>query len=215
MKLAEEIKKEKNEEDVEKKSTNASEEKNKESKKEKKDKQKEQISKLESEKKKLEEDYKNLKNEYLKAYAELENTKKRLKDEAIKDRKYASQKIVGELINPVDMLQMIVNMPAPSPEIQNYVIGFQMITNQLVDILKNEGLAPIVANVGDEFDPRVMQVVDTAYEEGKKENEILAIKQAGYMYKDRVLRPAMVLVNKKPEEKKEEAKAESEENIVS
>lgn len=215
MKLAEEIKKEKNEEDVEKKSTNASEEKNKESKKEKKDKQKEQISKLESEKKKLEEDYKNLKNEYLKAYAELENTKKRLKDEAIKDRKYASQKVVGELINPVDMLQMIVNMPAPSPEIQNYVIGFQMITNQLVDILKNEGLAPIVANVGDEFDPRVMQVVDTAYEEGKKENEILAIKQAGYMYKDRVLRPAMVLVNKKPEEKKEEAKAESEENIVS
>ncbi len=215
MKLAEEIKKEKNEENVEKKSTNASEEKNKESKKEKKDKQKEQISKLESEKKKLEEDYKNLKNEYLKAYAELENTKKRLKDEAIKDRKYASQKVVGELINPVDMLQMIVNMPAPSPEIQNYVIGFQMITNQLVDILKNEGLAPIVANVGDEFDPRVMQVVDTAYEEGKKENEILAIKQAGYMYKDRVLRPAMVLVNKKPEEKKEEAKAESEENIVS
>ena len=215
MKLAEEIEKEKNEENVEKKSTNASEEKNKESKKEKKDKQKEQISKLESEKKKLEEDYKNLKNEYLKAYAELENTKKRLKDEAIKDRKYASQKVVGELINPVDMLQMIVNMPAPSPEIQNYVIGFQMITNQLVDILKAEGLAPIEAKVGDEFDPKVMQVVDTAYEEGKKENEILAIKQAGYMYKDRVLRPAMVLVNKKPEEKKEEAKAESEENIVS
>ena len=215
MKLAEEIKKEKNEEDVEKKSTNASEEKNKESKKEKKDKQKEQISKLESEKKKLEEDYKNLKNEYLKAYAELENTKKRLKDEAIKDRKYASQKVVGELINPVDMLQMIVNMPAPSPEIQNYVIGFQMITNQLVDILKAEGLAPIVANVGDEFDPKVMQVVDTDFKEDKKENEVLAIKQAGYMYKDRVLRPAMVLVNKKPEEKKEEAKAESEENIVS
>ena len=215
MKLAEEIKKEKNEENVEKKSTNASEEKNKESKKEKKDKQKEQISKLESEKKKLEEDYKNLKNEYLKAYAELENTKKRLKDEAIKDRKYASQKVVGELINPVDMLQMIVNMPAPSPEIQNYVIGFQMITNQLVDILKAEGLAPIEAKVGDEFDPKVMQVVDTAYEEGKKENEILAIKQAGYMYKDRVLRPVKVLVNKKIEEKKEEAKAESEENIVS
>jgi len=190
-------------------------EEKKESKKEKKDKYKETITKLEEEKKKLEEDYRNLKNEYLKAYAELENTKKRLKEEAIKDRKYASQKVVGELINPVDMLQMIVNMPAPSPEVQNYVIGFQMITNQLVDILKAEGLAPIVANVGDEFDPRVMQVVDTAYEQDKKENTILAIKQAGYMYKDRVLRPVMVLVNKKIEKKKEEAKAESEENIVS
>ena len=190
------------------------EEVKKESKKEKKDKHKEQIQKLEAEKQKLEEDYKNLKNEYLKAYAELENTKKRIKEEAIKDRKYASQKVVGELINPIDMLQMIVNMPAPSPEIQNYVIGFQMITNQLVDILKAEGLAPIVANVGDEFDPKVMQVVDTDFKEDKKENEVLAIKQAGYMYKDRVLRPTMVIVNKKKEEKKEEVKA-SEEELVS
>ena len=190
------------------------EEVKKESKKEKKDKHKEQIQKLEAERQKLEEDYKNLKNEYLKAYAELENTKKRIKEEAIKDRKYASQKVVGELINPIDMLQMIVNMPAPSPEIQNYVIGFQMITNQLVDILKAEGLAPIVANVGDEFDPKVMQVVDTDFKEDKKENEVLAIKQAGYMYKDRVLRPTMVIVNKKKEEKKEEVKA-SEEELVS
>ena len=212
--LEEEIKEKPLEEAKEESVEESKEEVKKESKKEKKDKHKEQIQKLEAEKQKLEEDYKNLKNEYLKAYAELENTKKRIKEEAIKDRKYASQKVVGELINPIDMLQMIVNMPAPSPEIQNYVIGFQMITNQLVDILKAEGLAPIVANVGDEFDPKVMQVVDTDFKEDKKENEVLAIKQAGYMYKDRVLRPTMVIVNKKKEEKKEEVKA-SEEELVS
>ena len=214
MMLEEEIKEKPLEEAKEESVEESKEEVKKESKKEKKDKHKEQIQKLEAEKQKLEEDYKKLKNEYLKAYAELENTKKRIKEEAIKDRKYASQKVVGELINPIDMLQMIVNMPAPSPEIQNYVIGFQMITNQLVDILKAEGLAPIVANVGDEFDPKVMQVVDTDFKEDKKENEVLAIKQAGYMYKDRVLRPTMVIVNKKKEEKKEEVKA-SEEELVS
>ena len=214
MMLEEEIKEKPLEEAKEESVEESKEEVKKESKKEKKDKHKEQIQKLEAEKQKLEEDYKNLKNEYLKAYAELENTKKRIKEEAIKDRKYASQKVVGELINPIDMLQMIVNMPAPSPEIQNYVIGFQMITNQLVDILKAEGLAPIVANVGDEFDPKVMQVVDTDFKEDKKEKEVLAIKQAGYMYKDRVLRPTMVIVNKKKEEKKEEVKA-SEEELVS
>ena len=214
MMLEEEIKEKPLEEAQEESKEESNEEVKKESKKEKKDKHKEQIQKLEAEKQKLEEDYKNLKNEYLKAYAELENTKKRIKEEAIKDRKYASQKVVGELINPIDMLQMIVNMPAPSPEIQNYVIGFQMITNQLVDILKAEGLAPIVANVGDEFDPKVMQVVDTDFKEDKKENEVLAIKQAGYMYKDRVLRPTMVIVNKKKEDKKEEVKA-SEEELVS
>ena len=66
-----------------------------ETKKDKKNKYKEKIAKLE-------EDYAKLHNEYLKVYAEMENTKKRLKEEAIKDRKYASQKVVGELINPID-----------------------------------------------------------------------------------------------------------------
>lgn len=168
-----------------------------ETKKEKKNKQKEQIAKLEAE-------LANLKNEYLKVYAEMENTKRRMKDEAIKDRKYASQKVVGELINPIDMLLQIVNMPAPSPEIQNYVIGFQMIANQLVDVLKGEGLAPIEA-LNKEFDPKVMEAVETVEAEDS-DNIVLKVMQAGYMYKDRVLRPAMVVVSKKKniEEKKEE-----------
>lgn len=168
-----------------------------ETKKEKKNKQKEQIAKLEAE-------LANLKNEYLKVYAEMENTKRRMKDEAIKDRKYASQKVVGELINPIDMLLQIVNMPAPSPEIQNYVIGFQMIANQLVDVLKGEGLAPIEA-LNKEFDPKVMEAVETVEAEDS-DNKVLKVMQAGYMYKDRVLRPAMVVVSKKKniEEKKEE-----------
>lgn len=168
-----------------------------ETKKEKKNKQKEQIAKLEAE-------LANLKNEYLKVYAEMENTKRRMKDEAIKDRKYASQKVVGELINPIDMLLQIVNMPAPSPEIQNYVIGFQMIANQLVDVLKGEGLAPIEA-LNKEFDPKVMEAVETVESEDS-DNIVLKVMQAGYMYKDRVLRPAMVVVSKKKniEEKKEE-----------
>jgi len=167
-----------------------------ESKKEKKNKYKEQLDKLEAE-------YATLKNDYLKVYAEMENTKRRIKDEAIKDRKYASQKVVGELIGPVDMLLQIVNMPAPTPEIQNYQIGFQMIANQLLDILKNEGLAPIEA-LGKDFDPSLMQAVQTEETEDS-ENIVLKVMQPGYMYKDRVLRPAMVTVSKKKsEEKKEE-----------
>lgn len=187
--MAEDIK-----EEVE--ATEAETEVKEESKKEKKNKYKEQIAKLEA-------DYAELKNDYLKVYAEMENTKRRIKEEAIKDRKYASQKVVGELIGPIDMLIQIVNMPAPSPEIQNYQIGFQMIANQLLDILKGEGLAPIEA-LGKEFDPSVMQAVQTEETEDD-ENIVLKVMQPGYMYKDRVLRPAMVIVSKKKsEEKKEE-----------
>lgn len=208
--MAEEVKdkkfEEKVEEDIATDAPKAEENKDskKESKKERKSKEQEKIEKLELEIAKLKEQNAKLKNDYLKAYADSQNFQKRINDQAIKDRKYASQNVIGELINPVDMLVQIVNMPAPSPEIQNYVIGFQMITNQLTDILKNEGLAPINAKVGIEFDPKTMQAVETSADENVDDNIITKVMQSGYMYKDRVLRPAMVVVNKKPV--KEEAK---------
>ncbi len=178
-----------------------------ETKKEKRNKEKEKFDKLEKKYlddiKKLEEDNKNLRNEYLKCLAEVENTKRRLKEESIKDRKYASQKVVGELINPIDMLVKIIDMPASSPEVQNYQIGFKMIANQLVDILKAEGLAPVKA-LGEKFNPAFMQAVETKEDSEKDDEIVLSVMQEGYMYKDRVLRPAMVVVNKKNVEKKEE-----------
>ena len=186
-----EEKKEATDEKVEEKEAEA------ETKKDKKNKYKEKIAKLE-------EDYAKLHNEYLKVYAEMENTKKRLKEEAIKDRKYASQKVVGELITPIDMLTQIVNMPSDNPEVRNYQIGFQMIAKQLTDILEGEGLKAIDA-LGKEFDPNVMQAVETV--EGEKPNIVAKVMQTGYMFKDRVLRPAMVVVTKNEEiieEKKEE-----------
>ncbi|MDE7162302.1 MAG: nucleotide exchange factor GrpE [Anaeroplasmataceae bacterium] len=154
---------------------------------------------------KLEEELKNQHNEYLKVFAEMENTKRRLKEEAIKDRKYASQKVIGELINPVDMLCKIVGSPAPSPEIANYLIGFQMITNQMMDILKAEGLAEIEA-LHKEFDPNLMQAMSTETVEGIEDNVVTKVMQTGYMYKDRILRPAMVVVNKKANEENQEEK---------
>ena len=166
------------------------------SKKEKKDKYKEQIAKLE-------EELKNKHNEYLKVYADMENTKRRLNEENIKNRKYASQKVIGELINPIDMLIKIVNSEAPSPEIANYLIGFKMITNQLVDILKGEGLAEVEA-LNKEFDPNTMQAMSVEENSDIEDNIVVKVMQSGYMYKDRLLRPAMVVVNKKNIEKKEE-----------
>ena len=189
--------------------TDAPEEKEEPSRKEKKNKHKEEIDRLHKKIESLENELKFQKNEYLKVFAEMENTKKRLKEEAVKDRKYASQKVIGDLINPVDMLMQIVNMPASTPEVQNYQMGFQMIANQLVDILKQEGLAPIDA-LGKEFDPKLMQAMETQWDETKPEGLVLSVRQNGYLYKDRVLRPAMVIVNKKIEEPKLETKKEEE-----
>lgn len=203
--VAEEIKEEiKEEQKVETEETENKEESNEEKKtleesKQKKEKKliyKEQIAKLQAELKKQH-------NEYLKVYAEMENTKRRLKEEAIRDRKYASQNFISELINPIDMLVKIVDSEAPSPEIANYLIGFKMITGQIVDILKNEGLKEIEA-IGKEFDPATMQAMSVEENKEVENNTVLKVMQTGYMYKDRILRPAMVIVNKIEENKKEE-----------
>ncbi len=190
--------------------------KDKKKKKEKKDSKTVEIENLTAEVGKLKAEVESWKNEYLKARAELENSKKRISDQAAIDRKYASQHVIGELIQPVDMLVQIVNMPAPSEDVKNYQIGFQMIANQLADILKNEGLKPIEVKVGEQFDPKFMQALDTVSDDTKDNGVIVSIRQSGYMYKDRILRPTMVIVNKieKVEEKateeeiKEETKGE-------
>ncbi|MBQ3253794.1 MAG: nucleotide exchange factor GrpE, partial [Acholeplasmatales bacterium] len=158
---------------------------------------------LEAEVQALQKEVASWKNEYLKAHAETENFKKRTNEQAMKDRKYASQKVIGELIQPIDMLVQIVNYPATNPEVANYQIGFQMIANQLVDILKGEGLSSIEA-IDKEFDPKIMEAVQTEENLEKEDNIVLKVMQPGYMYKDRVLRPAMVVVNKKNNIEKEE-----------
>ena len=164
-------------------------------KKEKKDKYKEQIAKLE-------EELKVQKNEYLKVFAEMENTKKRLKEDAIKERKYASQKVVSELVDPIDMLVKVINFGSPNPEIQNYLYGFKMIADKLVDILKGEGLGEVKA-LNQKFDPKTMEAMSIVENDELEEDTVVEVKQTGYTYKDRLIRPSMVVVIKKTKKNEE------------
>ena len=127
---------------------------------------------------------------------------KRLKEEAIKDRKYASQKVVGELINPIDMLVKVINFGSPNPEIQNYLYGFKMIADKLVDILKTEGLGEVVA-LNQKFDPKTMEAMSVVENDELEEDTVVEVKQTGYTYKDRLIRPAMVVVSKKTKKNEE------------
>lgn len=181
-------------------------------KKEKKD---AKVLKLKEEIARLERELKEEKEKNLKEIAEMQTTKRRLKEETINERKYASMKVISELINPIDMLVKIVNGPAPSEEIKNYQIGFQMIANQLLGVLTNEGLKEIACKVEDEYNPVLMQAVTTEEKEGLEVSKVVRVLQTGYMYKDRILKPAMVHVavpkkieNNTKNEDKEEQKGE-------
>ena len=152
---------------------------------------------------KLEEENKKLKDQYFRTLADSENFKKRIDEERIRERKYGSQKLIEKLLNDLDIFDKAVNMQTNDPNLQNFLIGFKMINDNLQRVLGDEGVKKIKA-VGEKFDPRYHNAIETKWDESKEENIVLGEMLSGYMYKDRVLRASNVIVNKKPEEVKEE-----------
>ena len=157
-------------------------------KKEPRNKHKEEINKLKAE---IEE----LKNTLLRNRADLENFKKHMKEEAIKDRKYASQGLITEIITPLEYLTRACEFQTDSAELNNFLIGFKMIASQLTDVLINDGLKVIDCKIGDEFNPAIHHAVLTEKVEGTESNKILQVVSMGYLYKDRIIKPAMVKVS--------------------
>lgn len=169
-----------------------------ESKKETKIDKNKKVKKLQERIKELEASEALLKNEMLKDRAELENFKRRMNEERIKDRKYASQDVFSEIINVLDIFDKAVNMPTEDPTLKNFLIGFVMINNQFTSILENYGVKKIKA-VGEKFDPAYHSAIETVETDDVESGIILEEVMTGYLYKDRVLRPSMVKVSAKKE----------------
>lgn len=169
-----------------------------ETKKETKVEKNKKVKKLQERIKELEESEAILKNEMLKDRAELENFKRRMNEERIKDRKYASQDVFSEIINVLDIFDKAVNMPTEDPTLKNFLIGFVMINNQFTNILENYGVKKIKA-VGEKFDPMYHSAIETIETDDTDSGIILEEVMTGYLYKDRVLRPSMVKVSAKKE----------------
>ena len=165
------------------------EEKQQEVKKEKRNKHKEKIEALEKQNAEL-------KDKLLRNAAELENFKRRMNEERIKDRKYASVDLVNDLVSILANLDKCVNMETDDPMLKNFLIGFKMIDNQLFDRLYQDGLEEIKVEVGMDFDPNIHHAIETTEKEDFESNKITEVVQKGYKYKDRIIKPAMVKVNK-------------------
>ena len=156
---------------------------------------KEHKNKYKEENLKLKAEIEELKNDLLRNRAELENFKKRMKEEAIKDRKYASINLVSDLIVPLEYLTKACEYQSQSQEMNNFLIGFKMIANQLTDVLISDGLKVIDVAIGTDFDPTVHHAVETEKRDGFEPNKVIEVISKGYMYKERIIKPAMVKVS--------------------
>ena len=168
------------------------------------------IEELKEEIENLKKDLARANDKYLMTLAETENFRKRIEEEKIRDRKYASQRLLEKLVTSIDIFDKACNMQTDNDVLKNFLIGFQMIFNQIQNTLEEEGVKKIKTNTL--FDPRYHHAMETDYDETKEEGAILAVLKDGYMYKDRVLVAALVKVNKKPEVKNETEENSDNEN---
>ena len=143
---------------------------------------------------KLEDDLKEAKNDVARAYADADNTRKRLVKQAEADRKYRFQQAALELLPVLDSMNLALANAPQSEETQNFVKGFEMIRTKLEDVLDKEGVKEIDAE-GKPFDAATMQAVMQEPAEGVEPGTVTQVLQTGYMLKDRMLRPAMVKVS--------------------
>ena len=143
----------------------------------------------------LQEENAKLLDQLLRKQAEFENYKKRVADERQRDRKYALQDFLMESIETLDILDKAVSFKTEDQVLKNFLSGFIMVNNRLKNILENYGVVQIDC-LNKPFDPSFHSALEAVETEGVEANIIVEVVMTGYMYKDRVLRPAMVKVSK-------------------
>ena len=139
-----------------------------------------------------------VKDKYLRALAEMDNFKKRNNEDTVREKKYAAMPICGKLIDHLEVFDQAVSVPTEDPQFKNFLYGFKMIRDMLYGVLEEEGVKQIDVKLGDVFDPTLAHAVETTADPDQPDHVVVKIAKKGYRFKDRLLRPAMVVINLKP-----------------
>ena len=139
---------------------------------------------------------KELEEALLRNQAELMNYKKRKDEEVNRILKYAEEDVLKGFLPILDNFERAINMDNDNldDEVSKFLEGFKLMHKQIKELLLKFEVSEIDA-LDKEFDPATSQAVIADKDENKKSGVVLEVLQKGYMYKDRVLRTAMVKVN--------------------
>lgn len=146
---------------------------------------------------KLELEVQEWKNSYTRKLAEFQNFTKRKETEVSEMKKYASEGIIIKLLDNIDNLERAENASAETKNFDALVEGVNMILRNLKYMLSEEGVEEVEADKGVQFNPYEHQAMMTEEKDGLDNDVIVQVFQKGYKLKGKVIRPAMVTVNKK------------------
>ncbi|WP_091226905.1 nucleotide exchange factor GrpE [Fontibacillus panacisegetis] len=134
------------------------------------------------------------KQRLLRTQADFDNFRRRTQKEKEELGKYASAKLITELLPVVDNFERALSTTSDTTEAASYAKGVEMILRQFEGILQAEGLTAM-ETVGQPFNPEYHQAIMQVESEDHEEGIIVEELQKGYLLKDKVLRPAMVKVS--------------------
>lgn len=124
--------------------------------------------------------------------AEIQNIRRRYEDELSKKAMYEGSDLIKSLLPIIDNFERAIAMD--NSENDKYLEGYKMIYTNMLTVLKNIGVTEIEC-LRKPFDPKFMDAVLTENILEEEQGVVLDVLQKGYMYKDKLLRPAMVKVN--------------------
>ncbi len=145
---------------------------------------------LTAERDRLAEEKASLFDSFLRARADFDNLRKRLEKERKEDLHRVSMEVVREMLPVMDALERALASQGGDDEFRS---GIQLIARQLWDTFTRLGLEPIQAH-GQKFDPRFHEAVERVETEDHDDQTILTEWQRGYLFRNRLLRPALVKV---------------------
>jgi molecular chaperone GrpE len=173
----------------------------------KKEKKKEKSSQAKDVVKELEEKLENAETEakqnyerLLRVSADLENYKKRSTKELDDFRKFANESLIRDFLSVIDNLERAIQAAKEDQDNQHSLLeGVELTLKEINLILEKYGVSPI-ESLEQPFDPNFHQAIMQEETEAFDENTVIKEMQKGYLLRDRLLRPAMVVVAKaKPE----------------
>ena len=145
---------------------------------------------------KLIKENKELQEKTLRITAELQNFMRRSETEISNFLKYDGEDFIKKLLPIIDDFERAINMDDNNldDEVSRFLSGFKMIYVSLLNILTEMEVKEIEC-LDKDFDVNTMNAVMTEHIIEEESNIVLDVMQKGYMYKDKVIRVAMVKVN--------------------
>lgn len=131
----------------------------------------------------------------LRVLAETDNQRKRMQREQDDRIRYANESLLLEMLPVLDNLERFLSQGSESANIAELRKGVELTLSQFRHVMEHVGVQPIEVKPGDGFDPRLQEAVfrdDTA---SMPENTVVSVAQSGFRYRERVLRPARVVVS--------------------